>query len=217
MAADDWYRNPTWTAEIETHFEQKLRRARDKQQYLRIQSSYLVKSHPAVAVALLDRYFAMGEHIDMASAYVARAEALAELGDVHGAAAAYVDALDRESRYTFVQTMASIDFPCFVLKAEITSLYAAAMDVLDDRERSPPLFPIDRYRAHGARALLLQHFDRIEEARAQAMLAMEAAGAQSTGLRYHPHVGLVRDIDDLFGQKVAVLAKDQPIDQVTKK
>lgn len=38
-------------------------------------------------------------------------------------------------------------------------------------------------------------------------IRLPCAGAQSTGLQYHPHVGLVRDTGDLFGQKVAALAK----------
>ena len=68
------------------------------------------------------------------------------------------------------------------------------------------MFPIDRFRAHGARALLVHHFDRKDEARAEAELAMAAAQETESGFRHHPNLGLVQSTADEFSMQVAALA-----------
>ncbi|MFO1465449.1 MAG: hypothetical protein U1F35_03250 [Steroidobacteraceae bacterium] len=95
----DWFRNATWNASIEQTFEDKFRRARRKEQYLRIQACTLAHSHPDVALRLLDRYFTLPNHSDHAQAHVDRATAYLALGRVADALAAYEDALTRESAF----------------------------------------------------------------------------------------------------------------------
>ena len=46
----EWFRNTTWDTSIERAFDDKLRRARRKEQYLRIQACTLARSHPDVAL-----------------------------------------------------------------------------------------------------------------------------------------------------------------------
>jgi hypothetical protein len=46
MGRDDWFRNKKWDAATQAHFNEKLRRARDKAQPLRIQASYLENIDP---------------------------------------------------------------------------------------------------------------------------------------------------------------------------
>ena len=70
-------------------FDEKLRRARRKEQYLRIQACTLARSHPEVALKLLDRYFELQDDFDHAQAHVDRATALLALGRVGEALAAY--------------------------------------------------------------------------------------------------------------------------------
>jgi hypothetical protein len=75
----DWFRNTSWDPEIENAFFKKLARARDKCQYLRVQASTLSSRSPDVALRLLDQYFSLGEHFDIAQAYVDRATAFLRL------------------------------------------------------------------------------------------------------------------------------------------
>src|SRR5262245_11857372 len=48
----EWFRNVNWSEPIERTFNEKLRRARRKEQYLRIQASTLARSHPEIALKL---------------------------------------------------------------------------------------------------------------------------------------------------------------------
>jgi tetratricopeptide (TPR) repeat protein len=96
MGREDWYRSETWNADIEAAFYAKLRRARQKSQYLRIQACHLASTAPTVALRLLDEYFALGDSFDDAQANVDRATAYLVLGDVDAAVAAYEAALKCE-------------------------------------------------------------------------------------------------------------------------
>jgi hypothetical protein len=143
VARDDWFRNTSWNADIEANFHRRLRRARDKSQYLRIQASHLAESHPQTALILLDQYFALGDHVDMAQAHVDRATALVALDDVDGAISSYEEALTREQEFPHLQTQAYLSFACLVTNARATHLYLRAIEVLDaHRERL--MFPVDR-------------------------------------------------------------------------
>jgi len=206
MARDDWYRNTTWNEAIETDYQSRLRRARDKSRYLRIQASYLADRHPKVALRLLDQYFALGEHFDIAQAFVDKARALKAEDDLEGALQAYEAAIEREKSHPNLITQAYLDFACLIADTNFDSLYYRALEVLDTH-RTRPMFPVDRYRASGARALLLHSLGLEEEARSDATLAMTAASEIESGFRYHQQLGLVKDVDDDFGRRVAILAR----------
>lgn len=206
MARQDWYRNKIWNETIETEFQQRLRRARDKSQYIRIQAKYLSRNYPEVALRLLEQYFNLGDHFDMAQAHFDRANALKALNDNEGALASLEAALEREQAYPNLKTQAYLDFACLIEDARLERMYARGVEVLDANNASP-MFPVDRYRANGARALLFQALGRGEEARAAARAALAAAGDVQSGFRYHQKLGLVKDADDDFGKRVAALAR----------
>jgi tetratricopeptide (TPR) repeat protein len=206
MGSHDWYRNEVWDDAIETQFHQRLHRARRKSQYLRIQASYLARSYPMVALRLLQEYFALGEHFDMAQAHVDRANALKALGDHQGALTSLEAALEREQADPNLRTQAYLDFAFLIADARLEWLYARGIEVLD-ANKSRPIFPVESYRANGARALLLQALGRGEEARTAACAAVAAAGEVNSGFRYHQKLGLVNDANDEFGARVAALAR----------
>ncbi|MGJ4997896.1 hypothetical protein ACQR0Z_25980 [Bradyrhizobium sp. HKCCYLS3077] len=205
MARDDWFRNKTWNDEIELNFRQRLRRARDKSQILRIQASCLAKCHPAVALRLLDEYFSLGNHFDTAQAYVNKAQAMIALRDVQGALSSYEAALVQEDLHPSFKTQAYLEFACLVIETPVAPLYRRALEILESHG-DRLMFPVDRYRANGARALLLQHLGHIQEARDAANAAMAAARETRSGFRYHQNIGLVKDTEDAFAKRIAELA-----------
>ncbi len=110
---DDWFRNESWDPDIEAAFNEKLRRARDKTQYLRIQAVTLADRRPDVALTLIDRYFDLGGDAFNAWAYDTRAEIFLRRGDVDGAADAYEAALKREKDRPNVKSRALFEYPKF--------------------------------------------------------------------------------------------------------
>ena len=209
MASDDWYRNRTWTPEVEAAFRLKLGRARQKAQYLKIQASYLAEVTPEAALTLLAEYFVLGPDLDWASAYRTQARALMALHRLDEAFDAYEAALQREAAFPGLKTDAYLDYPTAIWSSGATTLSARALEVLDAHSERP-MFPIDHYRWHGLRALFLAAAGQDEAARADAVLALEASRIDASGLAHHPDIGLVRTTDDAFGRGVRQVAELSP-------
>src|SRR5690606_19549407 len=147
------FRNPTWNVAVAPVFEEKLRRARRKGQYLRIQASMLAVSHPQVALDLLDRYFALPDQLDQAQAHVDRARALLALERTDDAIESYEAALAREAAFPNLQTQASLDLPFLIATRGIKSRYEQAVELLEAHENRL-MFPVDRFRWHAAHCLM---------------------------------------------------------------
>jgi len=147
----------------------------------------------------------MGDHFDIAQAQVNKAQALTALGEIDAALSAYSEALEREPNFPNYKTDAYLDFVLLVLNARKTDFYARALEVLDEFQ-DRPLFPIDRYKAHGARALILLELGRTAEARSSGKLALTAAAERRSGFRYHQNLGLVGNVEDEFNARVTALA-----------
>ena len=201
MARGDWFRNTDWSDEIETAFFGKLRRARRKQQYLRIQASILARCQPAVALRLLNDYFALGDYFDHAQAHVDRASAYLTLGDTDSAVAACKAALAREQQHPRLLTEAWIRLPFLIASHGIQSHHDLALELLQ-QHRARLMFPADHFRWHAAHALIFSAQGQFALAR---QYALTAATQEHSGFRYHPTVGLVgTQYKDIYKQLSAI-------------
>jgi tetratricopeptide (TPR) repeat protein len=203
LTKDEWFRNTTWNPVIEAEFRSRLSRARDKSQYLRIQAHYLAEVVPEAALRLLAEYFLHEKAVDHAQAQVDRARAHVALGDLDAAVTAYEAALAREREFPNLVTQAAIDLPVLIAEKKLTRHYARAIELLSEAHTT---FPVERYRVHGARALLLAEVGRHAEAKQEAELALAAAREQKSGFRYHQRLGLALRRADDFARRIARVA-----------
>lgn len=186
----EWFRNEAWNPAVAQVFEDKLRCARRKEQYLRIQANTLATSHPQVALDLLERYFALPDQSDQAQAHVDRSQALLALGRVDEAIASYEAALAREAVMPNVQTQAGLDLPFLIATRGIKPRYERALELLETHE-TRRMFPVDQFRWHAAHSLIARDTGVPEVAVFHAKHALDAAGLEHSELRFHSNVGLV--------------------------
>ncbi|HEV2606484.1 MAG TPA: hypothetical protein VGT79_00745 [Xanthomonadaceae bacterium] len=192
MTDDHWFRNKSWDAHAASAFEEKLRRARRKSQYIRIQASYLASTHSLVALELLDRYFALGDDFDHAQAHVDRAEAYFALSQVEDAFSSYEAALKREEEFPNLRTRANLELPYQIALRGAAHRYDQAMALLSNGGLRL-MFAVDHFVFHATKAIILSAQGNLADARAEARPALEAAARDHSGFRYHPGIGLVSD------------------------
>jgi tetratricopeptide (TPR) repeat protein len=188
--SDDWFRHTDWNEAIARQFDEKLRRARRKEQYLRIQACSLAATHPTVALELLDRYFKLPDDFDHAQAYVDRATALRALGKIEDAAKSYEAALEREAVFPKVTTQAYLELPVLIATHALHTRYDQALALLKEHAHRLA-FPVDHFLWHSAHSLILSAKGIRAAASMHAKQALEAASQDKSGFRYHPSVGLV--------------------------
>jgi tetratricopeptide (TPR) repeat protein len=193
MSDDNWFRNKHWNEEVAALFEDKLKRARRKGQYLRIQACTLASSDPNAALALLERYFRQtDERIDDAQAHVDRATALLALGRLHEALDSYEEALRFEAQVTNFLTQAYIDLPYTVSVRGVRERYDRALQVLRDYKKRL-MFPVDYFKWNAAQAIIAGDNGMRDDAVAFAAAALEFASKDHSGFRYHPTTGLISE------------------------
>jgi tetratricopeptide (TPR) repeat protein len=192
----NWYRQVTWSTQAETDFFARLNRCRafNRPQYVRIQAHYLEETgDPALvraALRLLDIMLERWpEPLQLAAAYHQRATCFMRLGEPFRAVENFRQAIHTERIYPNASSGAAIDFAWLVGTCRLTPHYAEALAVLDGA--GALAFPVERFKAFGARAFILTAMGRKDDAVLPASQALDAARATDSGFRFHRTVGLV--------------------------
>lgn len=190
--ANDWFRNTEWNESIERAFDEKIARARkwNQSQYLRIQACTLASTHPAVALRLLDRYFAMPDQCDRAQAHVDRATALLALDCVSDAIMSYEAALAHEAAHRNSLTQAYLQLPYLVATRRICERYDRALEILHTHV-DQLTFPVEHFLWHSANALIVGNRGDTDLACIHAEQALQAAALKHSGFSRHKSIGLV--------------------------
>jgi len=192
MAANEWFRNTSWNEVIASAFETKLKRSRDKSQYLCLQAHHLASTHPSVALDLLDRYFLIGKESFHAAAYVNRATAYLALRDTEAAIQSYEYAIEHELTHPGHITSARLDLPYLIAVDNLSQHFDRALVILELASTNL-VFPVQRFMFHASKAIILAQCKGFDAGRAEATLALEAASLDQSGFRRHPKLGLVSD------------------------
>jgi tetratricopeptide (TPR) repeat protein len=205
----DWFRRKSWTQTDEEEFFKKLNRARKdgQAQYLKIQAIELVQTEDNallnVAEELLNKMLT-----EFPDDNFNRASALHTLGDIYKlrenyqkAKEYYKQALDFEIIYPKVITQAYLNYSELVIKTGDTISFDEVEQTL--LERQPRLmFPIEKYKVNSLLSIINKHKDRHDEAKRFAELANQSANAETSGLRYHKYLGIVKDRDNWLDKHV---------------
>ena len=196
----DWYRRKTWTSTDKDEFFTKLGRARKdgRAQYLKIQAIELVETKNKklleVAEMLLNKM--LTEYPDD---NFNKGPVLHTLGDIYylkenleRAIEYYKQALDFETIYPNVRTQAFLDYSELVVKTGKLELYNMIEKILLDRV-SEILFPVSKYKVYSILSIINNYKGRSNQAEYYADLADQNASAETSGLRYHKYLGIVKE------------------------
>jgi tetratricopeptide (TPR) repeat protein len=191
MGREDWFKNKTWDTATEARFNEKLRSARNKALYLRVQAEHLVTADPRIALSLLDRYFALGDDLDRALAFADQAKAYLALGALEEALRSLENALQREIEVPNIGTWAWSDYAVIVAQHRLDHHYDRALQLLRQHPVQSQLFAVTRFLWYAAFALITNAQGQRDEARQAAANALSYADVRDSGFRYHPDVGIV--------------------------
>ena len=186
MSREDWYRNRKWNDSISKAFFTKLNRARaQKMQYLVIQSGYLLHKHPSVSLKLIKQYFEQrhDKFFDN-NAFENQAKALLQLEDIENAIISYRNVLEREEAFPNSKTNSSVEYPYFVATNNIKSEYQNVLSVLNNKDESILIWPVNKFQWYAALAI-------INNDDYSAKQAIDIAKTNKSSFRYHQKLGLV--------------------------
>ncbi len=188
--SQDWYRSREWNPDVARRFDEKLRRARSKDQYLRIQAACLVDSHPEVALRLVERFFDLEDPFTPAQALDVKARALTRLGRIEEAWSAYESVLAAEQTLPSVRTNAFADMSVLAVTHGLTHHYDRVLEILSSSTKLMT-FPVLGFINHACRAIILESRGMRTQATQERHSALQLASLHSSGLPNHRELGLV--------------------------
>jgi tetratricopeptide (TPR) repeat protein len=201
----DWFRRSTWSQEDEIEFFKKLKRSQkhNRPQYLRVQAYclYETKDQELLRIAeslackvLTDCLDAEFINNEIAPTHNLLGNIHEELGEDDKAIMHYQKALEQERVYSNVRTDAYLDYAEIIVKTKRTELFSEAEKILHEQvERA--YFPAQKYKLFIILAIISKHRGDDTEAQKYMLLAKQNADADTSGLRYHKTLGLVKETD----------------------
>jgi len=205
----DWYRQKKWSRTDEEFFFAKLGRARKdgRAQYLKVQAIELVETKDPklldVAESLINKLFSEypDDRFNRASALVTLGKIYQLKNDDNKAIDYYKQAIDFEIIYPQVQTQAYMYFSELVIKLKKVELYDIAEKLLINK-MPHTLFPIEKYKGYSILSIISTHKHSTEQAAHFEALAEQNANKETSGLRYHKYLGIVKDRDNWLDKLV---------------
>jgi len=190
----DWYSSPDWDPATEDAFDAKLKRARNKGEYLRVKGATLIRQKDQrvrdagrrLLRRLVDEY---PDTLTVSWAY----EFLGEADEVEGlyreAEVRYREARAAYGRIPGVRGYAEVKLANLIARTRQRPKYAEAEAILDAYR---PLWKIEHFWVHLARARIAADRGDAVTAAAQARLALAAEADTTRQAPRHPDVGHVR-------------------------
>ncbi len=199
---NDWYRRKTWTQKDEEEFFAKLGRARKdgRSQYLKIQAIELIETKDKklleVAELLLNKMLTEypDDKLNIGPALQALGDIYKLKEDLDSAISYYKRAIDFEAVFPNVQTQAYLNYSELIVKTERTEVYKAIEKVLEEKTTGL-LFPVEKYKVFSLLAVINKHFGKTEKVKYYENLVEQNANSETSGLRYHKYLGVVKERD----------------------
>ena len=187
--SEEWYRNSTWTPEIEQVFHEKLKRSRSQRdQYIVLQAHHLSNNEPEVALKLIDFYFeTRSDDWEGGRAERIRATARLKLGQVREAVFAYKRLLESDRDNPALVSGSGIEFAFLVAMSRAADEYLFALEQLADLASIGIPAAQTRFKYNAAKAILLLETGHIDLARLHAADAMKDAETLSGAESELPH------------------------------
>jgi len=195
----DWFRVKTWTKESELLFFKKLNKARkqNRAQYLKIQAIELIETKKIKnligAEKLLKKVLAEfpENRIEKSPTYNALGQIYLLRAEDKLALEYFQKSLNFENEFPNVLTNSFLDYSEIVIKNSLIEKYEFVEKILTGKEPSL-IFPLVKYKVYAILAFLNNEKKNFEKAKAYKNLAIENSNKETSGLRYHKYLGIVK-------------------------
>ncbi len=210
MSENEWCRQAAWGQNERDLFFRKLTRAKNKTGYLRVQGFTLLETHkqPNYLAAIEIFQLALRDHpheFENAQLYLGLGRCHEALSNVEEALRCFDLSMAAQDAFPNVKANAYLDFCWLVAREKLHSKYDIAL-VLLEKNKKEPFFPIEKYKHFGCAALIDAELGKALSAKENATTAIKAAKIRHSGARYHPHAGLVNNVDDSVHQRLTRIA-----------